>query len=508
MRHPFGEGLQVTPVDQLTYDPAATIDQPYNVAAKVLAQDPCLPDLVYCEPDKKPLPCGPGKDSVESFDQDSSSQQDPVRFAWLEITGNCQEKCGHCYADSSPEGTNGTMTTEDWKNTIDQLSGVGTNMVQFIGGEPTLHQDLVELMNHALGKGMQVEVFSNLVHVRPEHWEAFKRPGVQLATSYYSTNPATHREITKANTHNPIRKNIQKATAAGIPLRAGVIGVQPDQDIQGAIAELVELGVDPQRIGVDYLRQVGRGVRDEVTPETTSQLCGNCADGVVAIMPDGRVQPCVFSRQSEFTIGSVRDDSVSGILGSERLVTIRGLLRSVFSERRMACSPESCSPDDTCDPQLCAPHEPGPPMCTPDRPRHMRNDGQDVITDGPCYPDDLCGPALPKPTPPKCAPDQYCQPDCNPSTRCQPDCRPSNNSLEVRSTSVLTDERITVRGVAFARHTLRRACSPDSCAPDDVCNPDLKEPTPQPCLPDDLCGPNVCNPRRPQAATRVENNFL
>ena len=85
-----------------------------------------------------------------------------VDFAWLEITGKCQEACDHCYAESSPEGTHGTMETADWMRAIDELSERGTRMVQFIGGEPTLHPDLTDLIGHALGKNMQVEVYSNL----------------------------------------------------------------------------------------------------------------------------------------------------------------------------------------------------------------------------------------------------------------------------------------------------------------------------------------------------------
>jgi len=236
-----------------------------------------------------------------------------VSFAWLELTGVCQEECDHCYAESSPKGTHGTMTTEDWMRSIDQLAEGGTSMVQFIGGEPTLYPDLIPLMNHALGKGVEVEVYSNLVHVTDEHWTAFSQPGVRLATSYYSKDPSVHKEITNANTHNPIRKNIRHATEAGIPLRVGIIGVQEDQDISGAKEDLISLGVEPDRIKIDFMRQVGRGVRDEITPETTSQLCGNCANGVVAILPDGSVQPCVFSRQPDFRTGNIQEESLQEI---------------------------------------------------------------------------------------------------------------------------------------------------------------------------------------------------
>lgn len=69
----------------------------------------------------------------------------PVRFMWLEITGKCQLECVHCYADSGPDGTAGSMTTNDWYRVIDEAASMGIRMVQFIGGEPTLHPDLPDL---------------------------------------------------------------------------------------------------------------------------------------------------------------------------------------------------------------------------------------------------------------------------------------------------------------------------------------------------------------------------
>jgi len=69
-------------------------------------------------------------------------------FVWLEITGRCQLECVHCYADSGPTGTHGTMATDDWRRIIDECANLSVGMVQFIGGEPTLHPDLTGLIDH------------------------------------------------------------------------------------------------------------------------------------------------------------------------------------------------------------------------------------------------------------------------------------------------------------------------------------------------------------------------
>ncbi|MCO6007158.1 radical SAM protein [Actinoallomurus purpureus] len=105
---------------------------------------------------------------------------------WLEITGQCQLQCTHCYAESGPDGTHGTMTTPDWRRVLEEAARIGVQLVQFIGGEPTLHPALPELVGHGLARGLEIEIFTNLVHVSPELWKTFTRPGVRLATSWYA----------------------------------------------------------------------------------------------------------------------------------------------------------------------------------------------------------------------------------------------------------------------------------------------------------------------------------
>jgi radical SAM protein with 4Fe4S-binding SPASM domain len=351
--------------------------------------------------------------SVGEGRQMAADGPEEVRFAWFELTGQCQEECTHCYAGSGPDGTHGTMSVEDWAVAIDQLAEVGTTRMQFIGGEPTLHPYLPQLIEHAIGRGMGVEVYTNMVHINPGLKELFtaRRDRVSLATSYYSPDPTVHRQITGRDTHRPIQKNIQWAIDSGVPLRVGIIGVQEGQGIEGAKAELVEMGVDQGSIGVDYVRQVGRGVHDEVTPETTSQLCGNCADGVVAVLPDGNVQPCVFSRQSDFRIGNLHEQPLLDVLGSERMVSVRGLLRAAFATRDSSdCQP--CRPD--CPPN-CSPAAGNPckPACVP-RGLGMEDVEEYLSADG-CRPDDSC------------RPDDFCKPD----TQCRPDdyCRPHVNNV-------------------------------------------------------------------------------
>ena len=62
---------------------------------------------------------------------------------------NCNQKCLHCYASEQKYAITKELTTEQWKQTIDKLKDAGISQLTFTGGEPTLREDLVELVNYA-----------------------------------------------------------------------------------------------------------------------------------------------------------------------------------------------------------------------------------------------------------------------------------------------------------------------------------------------------------------------
>ncbi|MFF2374863.1 radical SAM protein [Streptomyces xiamenensis] len=313
-----------------------------------------------------------------------------ITFTWLEITGQCQLACDHCYASSGPLGTHGSMLVEDWKRVIGQLADHGVTTVQFIGGEPTLHPGFPELLTCAVEAGMGSEVFTNLSHVKDQWWDLYGHPAVSLATSFYSDQAAEHEAITTGRgSYVRTKANIAEAVRRGIPLRAGIIDVKDGQRVVQARQELESLGVT--EIGVDRLRQVGRGIRS--TTPSVAQLCGNCAQGVAAISPEGWVWPCVFARW--LPVGNVRTESVSAILSGSAMSTTADELAARFAAQR-PCVPQMCNPQcgPSCSP-ACAPQS----NCRPTQT---------------CAPNYTCGPCAPKDQ--ACAPERECRPNqCRPT---------------------------------------------------------------------------------------------
>jgi radical SAM protein with 4Fe4S-binding SPASM domain len=69
----------------------------------------------------------------------------------LALTYRCNNDCAHCYnarPRSYPE-----ISTDQWKRILDRLWELGIPHVVFTGGEPTLRNDLIELVAHAEHNG-------------------------------------------------------------------------------------------------------------------------------------------------------------------------------------------------------------------------------------------------------------------------------------------------------------------------------------------------------------------
>jgi len=270
-------------------------------------------------------------------------------FLWLDLTRRCQLGCRHCYNGSSTTGEHGEMTPSDWKTVLDSAAEVGTRRVQFIGGEVTTHPLLVGLAAYALGRNLEVEVYTNLFTVTPAVWGLFRRPGVRVATSYYSADPEVHDRVTgRAGSHARTRENILAVLAQSIPLRVSVIDLDGPDIAEAARAELETLGVAD--VAVSRSREFGRAAPDGVANLTDT--CGRCGYGRAAIGPDGTVTPCVFTAGAP--AGNVRLEPLADLLAGQAFADQVARLDAIRAPgARMACDPDG-------DSKVCGPVHPEP----------------------------------------------------------------------------------------------------------------------------------------------------
>ena len=105
-----------------------------------------------------------------------SADKKPV-VVW-NITRRCNLKCIHCYAQAQDRAFPDEMTTAEGKRIIDDLAGFGSPVVLFSGGEPLLRQDLTELAEYAVAKGMRAVISTNGTLITPALAQDLKSVGL------------------------------------------------------------------------------------------------------------------------------------------------------------------------------------------------------------------------------------------------------------------------------------------------------------------------------------------
>lgn len=133
---------------------------------------------LYCEDpqDGDPLRYGRGGDQ-KTFDVPrSASRRKPVVV--LNLTRSCNLTCEHCYAGSGPESFPGELSTTEWKYVLDDLAAFGVPAVLLSGGEPLVHPDFFELLEHADYLGLRTALSTNGTLITPTTARRLRDSGV------------------------------------------------------------------------------------------------------------------------------------------------------------------------------------------------------------------------------------------------------------------------------------------------------------------------------------------
>jgi radical SAM protein with 4Fe4S-binding SPASM domain len=133
-------------------------------------------------------------DKMEPFSYQYSA---PLRMD-LALTFRCQNDCIHCYAGGPHETSE--LTTTQWKTIIDKLSDVGVFILTFTGGEPTLREDLPELLLYAQSKGIVTGLISNGRKLKDRAFvDLLERSGLDFVqVTLESHKPEVHDAMTQS----------------------------------------------------------------------------------------------------------------------------------------------------------------------------------------------------------------------------------------------------------------------------------------------------------------------
>ena len=135
----------------------------------------------------------------------------------LALTYDCNNRCVHCYS-SSPRFKK-ELSTKEWMKVIERLFDVGVPNLLFTGGEPTLREDLTELIRHAERVGAVTGLVTNGRKLAdPKYVEELVRAGLDyVQITLESHIPEVHEKITgvKGSWEETV-KGVENALDAGL----------------------------------------------------------------------------------------------------------------------------------------------------------------------------------------------------------------------------------------------------------------------------------------------------
>ena len=275
-------------------------------------------------------------------------------------TWKCNQKCTFCYAAGQKMSSAKELTTHEWKRIIDKLWAARVPMVTFTGGEPTLREDLAELVGHA--KKFVTRVNTNGVNVTPELASDLVREGLDsMQVTLYSYDPNIHNLLVGAERFYDTVQGIKNALAAGLDVSVntplckknsdyiktlefarslgvrfatasgliltGMAGINHEEyDLSGD--ELASIITDAKRYCDENEMEIDFTSPGLIPKETLEALgmnvptCGACLSNM-AIAPDGSIVPCQSWLGEDSVLGNILTDDFSMAWYSPECVRLR-----------------------------------------------------------------------------------------------------------------------------------------------------------------------------------------
>ncbi len=109
-----------------------------------------------------------------------------LRHFNLEITKKCNQKCFYCFNDSGYSRSKDELSLEEWRSLISEICTHGYKSIHITGGEPFLHPNVVEILQHSLKLNLDTTVLSNglkisaLSETKPDLFRKLKLAQISL----------------------------------------------------------------------------------------------------------------------------------------------------------------------------------------------------------------------------------------------------------------------------------------------------------------------------------------
>ena len=155
----------------------------------------------------------------EYADHMSAPHRMDIMVSAMEKQGhwNCNQCCIHCYAAGQPDSSEDELSTDQWKAILDKLRSIGVTQVTFTGGEPTMRDDLFELIKYA--KWFVSRLNTNGIKLTEEYCGKLCESEIDsVQITFYSSDREIHNKLVGANHFDDTVAGIENALKAGLSL--------------------------------------------------------------------------------------------------------------------------------------------------------------------------------------------------------------------------------------------------------------------------------------------------
>ena len=267
---------------------------------------------------------------------------------------HCNQKCVHCYAAGQTLAEEKELDTAEWKRIIDKCREAGIPQITFTGGEPTMREDLTELIDYS--KWFVTRLNTNGIKLTKDYCRELKKASLDsMQITFYSCDEEIHNKLVGANRYQNTVLGIENAIEEGLNISINTPLCTLNRDYvktleflkekgvryvtcSGLIttgnateAESVSLQLSGEQIQEILKEAVGYCHRNGMEISFTSPgwipeeffkeyglmtpNCGACLSNM-AITPSGNVVPCQSDLSGE-PLGNMLTDSWESIWNSE-----------------------------------------------------------------------------------------------------------------------------------------------------------------------------------------------
>ena len=155
---------------------------------------------------------------------------------------HCNQKCIHCYAAGQELSGEEELDTSDWKKIIDKCRESMIPQLTFTGGEPTMREDLFELIDYA--RWFVTRLNTNGIKLTNEYCEQLMKASLDsVQITFYSDDKAVHNKLVGAQQYDNTVNGIKNALDAGLSVSINTPLCTLNKDYVKTLQFLRELGV-------------------------------------------------------------------------------------------------------------------------------------------------------------------------------------------------------------------------------------------------------------------------